>query len=360
MSPDSPRSAARSWILKGILTIVGIALAYFIFRAMANNFGGFEQGVEAAFSMPPVWTALAILAGVFAIAVYPLTAIAAVPGLHYWPASVDRQGGFAISTTIPFGGGPIAVATQYSILARYGVAQSRAAAAVAADAIWTYLMTFGAPGLALTLLWIVERRSVSGEDCGPLPCDTIDVVVAVAGVVCLVSAVAIAFVLRSRVNAQRVGRAAQVVLGRLFRFIKRTPPNVVDGVVGFNDTAAEMVATRWIPLTITNVLAQLSPMLVILATLEGVGATNVSVLEVFAAFSVALLLTTVPLAPGGAGTVDAALIGMLVLFGAEYEEAVAADVIWRAFSYLPQMALGWLSVGIFSLQQRGVRRSRVS
>ena len=364
MSAAQPQSGAaiarqggwKAWAPKVILTVLGIALAYFIFTYMASNFGGFEQGVSAAFSMPAMWTAAAIGAAIIAIGVYPLTAPAAIPGLGYVPAFVDRQGGFAISTTIPFGGGPIAVGTQYAILARYGVAQQRAAAAVAADAIWTYLMTFGAPGVALILLWVFERRTLTGNECGAIPCATIDAIIVVTGVICLLSMAGIAFVLRSRANAQRVGDFAQGVLGRVFRLIKRTPPNVVESVVGFNTTASEMVATRWVPITITNIMAQLAPMFVVLAALRGVGAESITLLEAFAAFSVALLLTTVPLAPGGAGTVDAALIGMLVAFGASFEQAVAADVIWRAFCFLPQMVLGWIAVGVFAVRGRLERR----
>jgi len=352
------RGGWKSWLPKVVLTIVGLAVAYFIFAYMASNFSGFAEGVQAAFSMPTAWTIAAIVAAIFAILVYPLTALAAIPHLGYGPAFVDRQGGFAISTTIPFGGGPIAVGTQYAILARYGVQQRLAAAAVAADAIWTYLMTFGAPGIALTLLWVFERRALSGDECGPVSCQTIDIVCIVAGAICLVSMVAIAFVLRSRTNARKVGEFAQGAIGGVFRFMKRTPPNVVDSVVGFNDTAAEMVGKRWIPLTLTNILAQLAPMFVIVAALRGVGAENLTVLEIFTAFSVALVLTTVPLAPGGAGTVDAALIGMLVAFGADYSQAVAADVIWRAFCFLPQMLIGWIAVGVFAVQRRmAARRS---
>lgn len=358
--PDRPVKKSggwKSWLPKVILTLLGLVLAYFIFSYMATNFGGFEQGVQSAFSMPLIWTVAAIAAAIFAIAVYPLTAIAAIPHLGYVPAFVDRQGGFAIATTIPFGGGPIAVGMQYAILARYGVSQRLAAAAVAADALWTYLMTFGAPGVALTLLWIFERRAVTGDSCGAIPCETLDIIVLIAGVICLVSMAGVAFVLRSRSNAQRVGEFAQGLVGAVFRFIKRTPPDVVDSVVGFNDTAAEMVGKRWLPITLTNLLAQLAPMLVIIAALRGVGAENITVLEIFAAFSVALLLTTVPLAPGGAGTVDAALIGMLVAFGADFDQAVAADVIWRAFCFLPQMVLGWLAVGYFGIRQRLARRT---
>ncbi len=363
-SPDSAPAKAspggwamvRKVLPKVVLTIVGLLVAYYIFKYLADSMGGFEAGIKAAFSMPTGWTIAAILASVFAILVYPLTAMAAIPHLRYGPAFVDRQGGFAISTTIPFGGGPIAVGTQYAILARYGVQQRLAAAAVAADAIWTYLMTFGAPGVALILLWIFERRALSGDECGDIPCSLIDIICVVAGLVCLVSMIGIAFVLRSRANAQRVGDFAQGVIGGVFRFIKRTPPNVVESVVGFNDTAAEMVGQRWVPITLTNVLAQMAPLLVILATLQGVGAGQISVLEAFAAYSVALLLTTVPLAPGGAGSVDVALIGMLVAFGADPAQATAVDIVWRAFCFLPQMVVGWIAVLVFLVERKIARR----
>ncbi|MFZ8926844.1 MAG: hypothetical protein ACO3UW_13085, partial [Candidatus Nanopelagicales bacterium] len=100
---DTPIEAARaggwkSWLPKVILTVLGIGLAYFIFAYMASNFGGFEKGVQAAFSMPLGWTLAAIGAALIAIGVYPLTAMAAIPRLGYEPAFVDRQGGFAIST----------------------------------------------------------------------------------------------------------------------------------------------------------------------------------------------------------------------------------------------------------------------
>ncbi len=363
-SPDSAPAKAspggwamvRKVLPKVVLTIVGLLVAYYIFKYLADSMGGFEAGIKAAFSMPTGWTIAAILASAFAILVYPLTAMAAIPHLRYGPAFVDRQGGFAISTTIPFGGGPIAVGTQYAILARYGVQQRLAAAAVAADAIWTYLMTFGAPGVALILLWIFERRALSGDECGDIPCSLIDIICVVAGLVCLVSMIGIAFVLRSRANAQRVGDFAQGVIGGVFRFIKRTPPNVVESVVGFNDTAAEMVGQRWVPITLTNVLAQMAPLLVILATLQGVGAGQISVLEAFAAYSVALLLTTVPLAPGGAGSVDVALIGMLVAFGADPAQATAVDIVWRAFCFLPQMVVGWIAVLVFLVERKIARR----
>lgn len=344
--------AAKSWIPKIILIVLGLVAAYFIFTELIPQFGSFEQGWEAALSIPMGWFIAIIGASIFAIAVYPLTAPAAIPGLSYRAAFVDRQAGYLISTGIPWGGGAIAVGTQYAILDRYGVSQKRAAAAVAADAVWTYLMTFGMPALALALLFIVERRTVEGE---------FEWIALVGGVLFLGSVALIAVILRSTSGARRLGLLAQRPVSLAFRLIKKTPPNVVESVVGFNDTAADMVATRWKQITVTNVLAQLSPFLVLVFALYGMGGFDgsLTVLEAFVAFSVAMLLASVPIAPGGLGTVDAALIALLVYFGADKGTATAVDIIWRGFVYFPQMLVGVGALGIFAWDRKRGAKERI-
>lgn len=349
MPETTPKPAWRGWVVKGVLLVVGLAAAYLIFTELIPQFGNFEQGLQAALAIPTPWLIAIVVASILAIAVYPLTAPAAIPGLPYKAAFVDRQAGFLISTGIPWGGGAIAVGTQYAILARYGVSQKRAAAAVAADAVWTYLMTFGAPAIGLLALFLVERRTVD---------ESYELLALGAAIVFGVSVLVIALVLRSEVSARRVGGLAQSVVRFAFRVIKKAPPDVAGSVVGFHDTASEMVATRWKQLTLTNAAAQVTPFLVIVFALIGMGAfgAELSVLEAFVAFSVALLVASVPIAPGGLGTVDAALIGLLVYFGASPAEATAVDLIWRAFNYFPQMFVGFVAFLIFAWDRRRDRR----
>ena len=72
----------------------------------------------------------------------------------------------------------------------------------------------------------------------------------------------------------------------------------------------------------------------------------------FAAYAIALLLTSFPITPGGLGTVDAALVLLLTQFGATSTTAIAADLIWRLVWFLPQLLAGLVSLGIFSLDRR--------
>ena len=108
----------------------------------------------------------------------------------------------------------------------------------------------------------------------------------------------------------------------------------------------------------TNVAAQLTPLLVLWVALAALGATpgTLTLIEIFAAYSIALLLTAFPITPGGLGTVDAALIALLVAFGIESSTAVAADLLWRLFWFLPQLIVGGIALGIYSWDQRQDQR----
>ena len=123
----------RSTIIGAIVSLVILAAVFlFLFPRFADYGSAFEQML----TLSPWWIAALIAASMLNIALYPLTEIAAIPGLRYRAAFMSRQAAFTISNIVP-GGGAVAVATQYSILAGYRVSPAQAAAAVSADGAWT-------------------------------------------------------------------------------------------------------------------------------------------------------------------------------------------------------------------------------
>jgi putative heme transporter len=70
----------------------------------------------------------------------------------------------------------------------------------------------------------------------------------------------------------------------------------------------------------------------------------VSVVEAFAAWSLARLLTIVPLTPGGLGVVELGLTGALVGFGGANAPVVAAVLVYRFLTVVPTLALGLLAL----------------
>lgn len=333
------RPSKRKAVITGLIgLVVVVAVFAFLFPQIAN----YGQALDQLERLNGWWILALIGTSVLNVMVYPLTVLAALPYVRYAHAFIQRQVGFLISNILP-GGGAFAIGTQYSILARYGVDRGSAAAAVSADAVWTYLMTLGTPALAVLLL-VIEGRSTAGY-----------LTIAIAGaLIVLVSIVALFIALRSHSGAESVGKFLQRPVNWFFALIRRNAPNVIGMLTTFYSHAHDLVMNRWRQLTITNVAAQLTPFVVLLVALWALGAFpgKVSFIEVFAAYAIAILLVSFPITPGGLGTVDAALVGLLVAFGVDNATAVAADLVWRLVWFLPQLLVGVGCFGWFSLQRR--------
>ena len=73
--------------------------------------------------------------------------------------------------------------------------------------------------------------------------------------------------------------------------------------------------------------------------------------QAFAAFALGRLGSFIPVTPGGLGTVDAAIVGILTAFGANSSDALAADLVWRALTYVPQIVIGIVTFLIWRRRQ---------
>jgi uncharacterized protein (TIRG00374 family) len=318
-----------------ITAVIGLIIMVAVFAFLFPQFANYGQAFEQLQRLNPWWVLALLAASVVNIWVYPWTAKAALPELTYGQSFVSRQSGFLMSNILP-GGGAVAVGTQYAILARYGVKPGAAASAVSADAVWTYLMTLATPALAVLLL-VLEGRSTAGY-----------LTIAIVGfLLVLVSIFLLWLVLRSETGARMVAGWLQTPTNWVFRLIRKPAPDLSTVLVNFSTTAHDLVVQRWPQLTVTNVGAQLGPFLVLFVSLWALDAfpQPLSVVEIFAAYSIAILLVSFPITPGGLGTVDAALVALLVAFGVDSATAVAADLIWRLVWFLPQLLIG---IGTFS------------
>lgn len=331
-----------------IQVLVGLVVMVGIFIVLFPELGSYEQAFASLATMP-VWSVIGlVIACGLNIFLYPLTVLVSVPGLKYWPGFLERQTGFLISCAIP-GGGVFAVGAQYRILAFYRVTPARAAAAVSADAVWVYLFTFAMPAAAITWL-VLEGRNSTGYTG-----------LAILGLLLvIVSIIFIVVILRNESGARKVGRMAERLAGPLLRRLNKPVPDFQGAMVDFRENAHDLVTKKWKAITLTNAIAQLTPLLVLVVALAGLGAYpgELTMAEIFAAYSIALLLVAVPITPGGLGTVDLALVALLKGFGTPGDIALAADVLWRIAWFLPQITAGIISMIAFFFVQRRTARHR--
>jgi uncharacterized protein (TIRG00374 family) len=160
--------------------------------------------------------------------------------------------------------------------------------------------------------------------------------------------VAFAVVLRSEGGARTVGRWADRLVNPLTRRLARGRTIDLSGkLLDFRSSVVGVMQTRWLLVTLSTLLLQLTSWAILVLALRGLqaGADGVGVTwtEALAAFSFARVASFIPITPGGLGTVDAALAALLTGFGATSSQALAADLVWRAASYVPQVLLGALT-----------------
>ena len=219
------------------------------------------------------------------------------------------------------------------MLSFYGIGPGEATAGIGIVSAWNTFVTLSLPIFAAVGLVFIGQAKGAAFAVAAIG------LVAVVAVVLLVAAI-----LRSPETARKVGQWGDRIVKWAYGIFKKTPDfSVVDEVLKFRDATVDVVSQGWLRITATSYLQQFMQFLILWAAIFAIqGGSNapVTFIEAFAAFAFGRLTTFIPLPPGGLGTTDAAITGILVGFGAANNDALAAVMVWRALTYFPQVVIG--------------------
>lgn len=318
-----------------ILGVIGLALIVLIFWRVIPQIGSYNEAIESLQSM--TWIALAVIGAtvLLYLAVYGLIYKAAEKSLTYWQSQQAKQAAFTISNGVP-AGGAVGLAVQFGMLTSYRLSATSATAAITAVSVWATFTSLGFPILGVIALTITGTGD-SVAWLGPL------------GLAILVTVIVLfALVMRSESLAERLGNAANTLLRPVTRRVARFKDLDVAGpIIRFRADMSDLVRRRWKLLTVVQIGIALTQFLILYAALRGVegwGTAGTDILSAFGAFAVSQIMLMVPITPGGLGTMDALMIQLLVSGGTEKGAATAADLVWRATSYFPQIVVGLIAL----------------
>ena len=257
--------------------------------------------------------------------------MAALPGLGFWSAETVTQASTA-STYLAPGGPAVGIGISAAMLFAWGFRADEVALAVTLTGIWNQLAILGFPTVALALLTLTHGDRTALQS-----------IATIGLVVFVVVAGGFALALSSAGMARRVGGLAARLVNRTLRIVRRGPVGW-DGesLARFRSRAIGLLRRRWHVLTLATIAGQLTVFLVLLASLRalGVGADEVSVIEAFAGWSLARVLGSIPITPGGLGLVELGLTTVLVGFGGNRAGVVAAVLVYRFLTIVPTLVLG--------------------
>jgi uncharacterized protein (TIRG00374 family) len=281
-----------------------------------------------------------VAATIFNLFTYWWQLQAALPGLTLGQAAVNNQSSTTIANIMP-GGGVVAVGLAYTMFRSWGFTGSEIALLISTTGIWNAFLKLGLPVIAVALL------AVSGQATSAL------LIPALIGLAILVGCIALfGMMLWKKEFANKIGTGLGKAWTRLRKTFRKPPVTTWGvGAVRFREQTIELVAKRWLPLTLTTVISHLALWFILLLSLRHVGVSEheVSTIQVLAVFAFARLVSAAPITPGGVGLVELALIAGLYAAGRTHADVpldefktqvTAAALLFRTLTYGIQIPLG--------------------
>jgi uncharacterized membrane protein YbhN (UPF0104 family) len=277
------------------------------------------------------WVGVLVAAVALNVVLFAPPWMTALPGLGFVRALTVTQASTAATYLVP-GGPAVGVGISAGMLFGWGFRPDQIALAVTLTGIWNQLAILGFPAIAFALL------TLAGGDGAAL-----QTIATIGLAVFVVVAAAFAAALAGSRMARRIGDLAARLANTALRVVRRGPVRWGgESFVRFRSSAIGLLGRRWHILTLATLAGQLSVFVVLLASLRalGVGPGEVSVIEAFAGWSLARVLGSIPITPGGLGLVELGLTTALTGFGGNNAGVVAAVLLYRFLTIVPTLALG--------------------
>jgi len=319
------------WVKRGLAAVAGLAVIVATFAFVLPQFANYGDVWARVENLSWEWIAVLLATVALNVVTFAPPWMAALPGLGFVQALTVTQASTA-STYVAPGGPAVGVGLSAAMLLGWGFSASAVTLAVTLTGVWNQLAILGFPALAFALL------TASGGSGAAL-----QTVAALGLAAFVVLAGSFAAAIASARMAAKVGDLAARIVDRLLKVVRRGPVTW-DGssLVRFRARALGLLRRRWHVLTVATLAGQLSVFLVLLASLRAldVGPGQVSLIEAFAAWSLARVIGSLPITPGGLGLVEVGLTSVLVGFGGNKAGVVAAVLLFRFLTIVPTILLG--------------------
>ncbi|MGI9665731.1 MAG: lysylphosphatidylglycerol synthase transmembrane domain-containing protein [Acidimicrobiia bacterium] len=334
-SEHTPEQDAKENKSKAVreLLIIG-AVLFLIFVVFLPQFIDYGQVIDSILSLTGWQIVLLAVLGIgrtwFEAGVYN----SLIPGLGWW----DGWKAWASSNSVAFVAPPGAdLAIRFGMYRTAGIKGEAAGAGIILSWFFTTGYKLIVPIVAVA--WIVIEEGINDSTVITI---TAIGVAAVLGIIGLV-----ALILYRETVALRIGRVSQRWYNGLAGGKWKFPEAEGLGLklVDFRSQVMDTVKSRWFPALASTLIAQavFFAMLVMSLRFMGVTEDQASISVIFDAYAVGLLLSMIPIFPGGLGVVELAYVGVIVgtTGDSELANAVTAGAfVHRIFTWLLPILVG--------------------
>ena len=331
-APPSRRSALlRSGLIVGVLVIV--------FLVILPRYIDYQEVAAAFQALTPSQIAIMTILGLIAWLVSGLVFCALIPGISVLRGPTSWLILSGIGSSVPFG--PWNMGVLWVVVRGWGVPNIPATSGIALYGIVNELSRLFLPLVAVAILVVTGAMT---DVHNPDAAWTIAILSTVAFIVAITLIIA---VVRSERAAAWLGRTGQrIVSWTLARLGREGAPDVSASIHRFRDQLGFVIRGRGLAALTVSVASQFAWVIVLVVALRMTGVPD-SVLSpgaIFAVYALVMVLTIIPLSPGGAGVPELLFIsGLTTIAGPGYEAAVTAGVfLYRLYFWFLPIPLAWI------------------
>ncbi len=321
----------RSGLIVAVLLLVfGVILPRYIdYSEVLDAFQGLTFGQIV------VITILGILSWIASGLVF----CALIPGLSIVRGFMSWLILSGIGSSVPFG--PWNMGVLWVVVRGWGIANIPATSGIALYGIVNELSRLFLPLFAVIVL------AATGDLAAAQNADKAWAIAILSAVAFVVATALIIAVVRSERAAEWLGRTAQrIVSWTLRRLGREGAPDVSGSIHRFRDQLGLVIRRRGLAALAVSIASQFAWIAVLTVALRmtGVPESVVSLGEIFGVYALVMVLTIIPLSPGGAGVPELLFIsGFTTIAGPGYEAAITAGVfLYRIYYWFVPIPLAWL------------------
>jgi len=330
-APPSRRSAfLRSAFIVGVLFVV--------FVVILPQYVDYSEVVAAFQALTPQQFVIISALGLGAWLVTGLVFCALLPGLSVIRGPESWLILSGIGSSVPFG--PWNMGVLWVVVRGWGVANIPATSGIALYGVVNELSRLALPLFAIVILALTTGLPTT--DTG-----TAWVIAIISSVAFVVATALIVAIIRSERIADWLGRTGQRFVSWIMGRLRRAAvPNVEAAVHRFRDQLGVLIRRRGLASLGTAFASQLAWVIVLTVALRmmGVPESALSLGEIFAVYALVMVITIIPLSPGGAGVPELLFISMFTtLAGPQYDAAITAGVfLYRLYFWFVPIPLAWI------------------
>lgn len=339
--PAAPPQRTSSDRRRSLIALgIGLVIVIFIFGFVLPSVIDYETVFEVLGGLSASDYAIMLGAGLLLYVPEGGLYASLMPGMGLRRGMSAWVGSTAVSTTIP--GADLVV--RYGMYRSWGFGVERTMLGVFLSGLFDNIVKFSLPALAVLVF------ALSGQDLG----DFVWIALIALGVL-IVGAIVIVGMLRSEAFTHWLAEKTESLANWGLGKIKRDPLEGLSAkVVGFRDLAADIVKERGIVALSLSATGKLWAFVILVIALRIVGldAAILSIGQIFVVWVIVMLITAIPITPGGIGIAEMAYIALFgQIAGSEYNDVIAAGVIlFRLAQWFLPIPIGWVSVGLWRKQ----------